>query len=80
MHGSTKTWSSDDCTSGGPVPHDVRTFDPGDAVSATVEWSSYEITTNGCGRSSTPAAPGSYDLIGRFGTKTSSPKPFTIST
>jgi hypothetical protein len=77
-HGSTKIWSSDDCTSGGPKPHDVRTFHPGDAVSATIQWSSYDITTNSCKASSTPAPPGSYDLIGRVGTKTSSPKAFEI--
>jgi hypothetical protein len=77
-HGSTKIWSSDDCTSGGPKPHDVRTFHPGDAVSATIQWSSYDITTNGCKASSTPAQPGSYDLIGRVGTKTSNPKAFEI--
>lgn len=77
-HGSTKIWSSDDCSSGGPKPHDVRTFHPGDAVSATIQWSSYDITTNGCKASSTPAPPGSYDLIGRVGTKTGSPKPFEI--
>ncbi|HEY9484553.1 MAG TPA: hypothetical protein VIR00_16485 [Micromonosporaceae bacterium] len=76
--GSTKIWSSDDCSSGGPKPHDVRTFHPGDAVSATIQWSSYDITTNGCKASSTPAPPGSYDLIGRVGTKTSSPKAFEI--
>jgi hypothetical protein len=77
-HGSTKIWSSDDCSSGGPKPHDVRTFHPGDAVSATIQWSSYDITTNSCKASSTPAPPGSYDLIGRVGTKTSSPKAFEI--
>jgi hypothetical protein len=77
-HGSTKIWSSDDCTSGGPKPHDVRTFHPGDAVSATIQWSSYDITTNSCKASSTPAPPGSYDLIGRVGTKTGSPKAFEI--
>ena len=76
--GSTKIWSSDDCSSGGPKPHDVRTFHPGDAVSATIQWSSYDITTNSCKASSTPAPPGSYDLIGRVGTKTSSPKAFEI--
>ena len=77
-HGSTRTWSSDDCSSGGPKPHDVRTFHPGDAVSATVQWSSYDITTHGCKASSTPAAVGTYDLIGRVGTKSSSPKSFKI--
>ncbi len=77
-HGSTKIWSSDDCSSGGPKPHDVRTFHPGDAVSATVQWSSYDITTHSCQASPTPAPVGSYDLIGRVGTKSSSPKAFTI--
>jgi hypothetical protein len=76
--GSTKIWSSDACSSGGPKPHDVRTFHPGDAVSATVQWSSYDITTHSCKASSTPAAVGTYDLIGRVGTKSSSPKSFKI--
>jgi hypothetical protein len=77
-HGSTKIWSSDDCSSGVPKPHDVRTFHPGDAVSVTIQWSSYDITTNSCKASSTPAPAGSYDLIGRVGTKTGSPKAFEI--
>lgn len=77
-HGTTLIWSSDDCSSGAPLPHDVRTFHPGDAVSATIQWSSYDITTHSCKASSTPAPPGSYDLIGRVGTKTSSPKAFEI--
>lgn len=77
-HGDALIWSSDDCSSGGPKPHDVRTFHPGDAVSATVQWSSYDITTRGCKASATPAPAGSYDLIGRVGTKTSIPKAFEI--
>jgi hypothetical protein len=76
--GSTKIWSSDDCSSGGPKPHDVRTFHPGDAVSATIQWSSYDISGRSCKASSTPAAVGTYDLIGRVGTKSSSPKEFKI--
>jgi hypothetical protein len=76
--GSTKIWSSDDCSSDGPKPHDVRTFHSGDAVSATIQWSSYDISGRSCKASSTPAAAGTYDLIGRVGTKSSSPKEFKI--
>ena len=77
-HGTTKIWSSDDCTSSTARAHDVRTFNPADAISAQVSWSSYEITTSTCKRSPTPAAVGAYQLIGRVGTKYSTPTAFTI--
>jgi hypothetical protein len=77
-HGTTKIWSSDDCTTSTVKAHDVRTFHPGDAISAQVSWSSYDITTSTCKRSTTPAAVGAYQLIGRVGTKISTPTAFTI--
>ena len=77
--GSTKIWSSDDCVTASGKAHDTRTFHPGDAITAQVKWSSYDITTTTCVKSTTPAAAGSYELVGRLGTKLSAPTKFTIA-
>jgi hypothetical protein len=76
--GSKKIWSSDDCVSDSQMPHDVRTFHPGALIAAVVRWSSYEDDPTSCKNSSTPAPVGTYQLIGRVGTKLSAPTSFTI--
>jgi hypothetical protein len=74
----TKIWSSDDCASPERIQHDVRTFHPGDVVVATIKWSSFSITTNGCAKATKPAAVGTYTLVGRVDTKLSKPVTFKI--
>jgi hypothetical protein len=76
--GGNEIWSSDGCHAPGGVMHDVRTFHPGDTIFAQVEWSSYNVTKPECRRLSTPAAVGTYQLVGRLGTKTSAPTSFEI--
>ena len=76
--GTTKIWSSDDCASPNRVQHDVRTFHPGDVVVATIKWSSFSITTNGCAKATHPAPIGTYTLTGRVDTKFSQPVIFKI--
>jgi len=78
--GPTKIWSSDDCASPERVQHDVRTFHPGDVVVATVKWSSFSITANGCTKATTPAPVGTYTVTGRVDTKFSTPVTFKIVT
>jgi len=67
--GHTKIWSSDDCGGGRGVAHDIRTFKPNVEIYAEVKWDSYDITTHSCKKSSTPAKVGTYELLGRVGTK-----------
>jgi hypothetical protein len=74
MQGKTKIWSSDDCVRVQGKPHDVRTFGPNIEIYAQVDWSSYDITTNSCRKSALPAKVGSYELVGRVGTKTATTK------
>jgi hypothetical protein len=76
--GSTKIWSSDDCVHPKTPAHDIRTFAPGIEIYAEIKWSSYDITTTTCKKSSDPAPQGKYSLIGRVGTK-STTVPFKIS-
>jgi len=76
--GATKIWSSDDCASPARIQHDVRTFHPGDVVVATIQWSSYYVTTNGCAKGARPAPLGTYQLTGRVDTKFSKTVSFTI--
>jgi hypothetical protein len=76
--GAVLIWSSGACSSGGGIAHDVRTFHPGDAVSVTIDWSSYDITTRDCDNGTKPAAVGTYQLIGQVGSKISSPTTFKI--
>ncbi|HEY2796013.1 MAG TPA: hypothetical protein VGJ28_26855 [Micromonosporaceae bacterium] len=74
MSGKKKIWSSDDCVTSQGKAHDVRTFGPDIEIYASIKWDSYDITTSGCKKSSTPAAVGAYELVGRVGTKTATTK------
>jgi len=76
--GGSEIWSSDGCHAPGGVTHDVRTFHPGDTIFAQVQWSSYNVTKPECRRLSTPAAVGTYQLVGRLATLTSAPTSFEI--
>jgi hypothetical protein len=72
--GAVKLWSSDDCGAG--TGSDVRTLRPGEQIDQ------FNVTWNG--RASTDCqtkplpAPGTYQLIGRFGTRWSEPVSLTI--
>jgi hypothetical protein len=55
-------------------PHDIRTFGPDIEIYAALKWDSYDITTSSCKKSSTPAAVGTYELVGRVGSKTATTK------
>src|SRR5262249_18032907 len=77
-HSGSEVWSSDGCPATGGITHDVRTFHPGDTIFAQVEWSSYNVTKPECRRNSTPAPVGTYQLVGRLGTKVSAPTSFDI--
>jgi hypothetical protein len=73
--GAQKLWSSDDCGAGGGM--DVRTLRAGEQLDQ------FNVTWNG--RASTNCAamplpnPGSYQLLGRFGTRWSDPVTLTIT-
>lgn len=76
--GTKKVWSSDDCGPSLAAAHAVRTFAPGVEIYAELTWNSYHIMPNDCVKSATPAHRGTYQIIGRVGTKTSAPVSFTI--
>lgn len=73
-----KVWSSDDCSPGKAKAHNVKAFAAGIEIYAELTWNTYHIAPNVCSKSATPAARGTYTLIGRLGSKTSKPLPFTI--
>jgi hypothetical protein len=77
MSGKTKIWSSDDCNKAQGKPHDIRTFGPDIEIYAQVKWDSWDISTHGCTKASSPLKDGTYSLVGRVGTKTATAK-FTI--
>jgi hypothetical protein len=76
--GSTTVWSSGGC---GPTPgnaHELRTFHPGDLITAHVRWNSYRHAPSPCANAKTPARMGKYQLIARVGSDVSPAVTFTI--
>lgn len=78
VQGSRTIWSSDDCGASKAKAHDVRTFGPEVEIYAELTWNSYHVMPDDCVRSASPAPRGSYNVIGRVGTKTGKPVAFTI--
>ncbi|HTJ31835.1 MAG TPA: hypothetical protein VL738_01260 [Dactylosporangium sp.] len=76
LHDGALVFSSDDCNSGNK--NDVRAFATGDAVRYSYTWSSYRATPHACDPAAAPAAPGTYQVVARVGTKTSAPSDFVI--
>jgi hypothetical protein len=76
MQGNARIWSSDDCdpTHGSYL----TTFHPGTHVTYTLVWAG-KTSTPGCKAPRTVVPPGSYQLVGRVGTKVSTPVPITIT-
>lgn len=76
--GSTRFWSSDDCSPGGDP--DVVTLEPGESYSVTLTWPQVQ-SQPGCPSQATPTAatPGAYTLVGRNSNVYSSPAKFTIT-
>jgi hypothetical protein len=68
--GTTRIWSSNDCYPDGGT--DVRTLDPGEAVSATVVWSGLS-SQPGCAGARIRVQAGSYRLVASVGTAKSKP-------
>lgn len=76
--GSAAVWSSGDCAPTPGTAHDLRTFHPGDLITAHVRWNSYRIEPDPCANSKSPAPLGTYQLVGRVGSDVSPAVPFTI--
>lgn len=74
--GTKTVWSSDDCPAKDATPHDIRTFHPGDLISANVLWNTFK-TVHSCAKGSA-AKTGTYQVTGRVGTAHSSPVTFKI--
>jgi hypothetical protein len=75
--GSTRVWSSDDCSPGGNP--DVETLEPGQSYSVTVTWLG-RLSAKGCPSNEPLAQAGTYKLAGRNGTVTSAPAVFALTT
>jgi hypothetical protein len=75
QQGTTKIWSSDACDPLTGV--DIRTFAPGVEIEAYVVWNA-KMTSQGCVNRPW-APPGTYQVVGRLGTKFSDPVPLEIT-
>lgn len=76
--GTSKVWSSGDCGPTPGKPHDLRTFHPGDTITAHVNWNSYRIAPHECVNSKDPAPNGGYQVVGQVGPDVSPTVGFTI--
>ncbi len=76
MKGTQRLWSSDDCNPNHGA--DVRTFRAGDKVSFHLVWAG-KSSAPGCTGARTVLPPGTYQLIGRLGTKLGTPATFRLS-
>jgi hypothetical protein len=76
MQGSKRIWSSDDCDAS--HGKDVRLFQPGVRVTFTLAWDG-KTSSAGCHRARTVVPPGSYQVVGRVGSKTGQPAPFKLT-
>jgi hypothetical protein len=76
--GSTVVWSSDHC--GTPQSSDVRAFGPNIESRFSLRWNTYRIAPHECDppADAQPAAPGTYQVMARLGTKLSDPVTFEI--
>ena len=75
MTGSTRVWSSDDCSPGGQAA--VNTLKPGQVFSSTVVWNRTS-SKPGCPSGQPAAAPGTYTLTARNLTLKSTPVTFVL--
>lgn len=76
LQGKSRIWSSDDCDpSHGSY---LTTFHPGTHVTYTLIWAG-TTSTPGCKSPRTTVPPGTYQLLGRVGTKVSDPVNITIT-
>jgi hypothetical protein len=73
--GSTKAWSSDACDA--LTGTDTRTFGPGIEIEPYVVWNA-RATSSGCANRPW-AAIGTYQIVGRLGSKLSDPVPLQIT-
>ena len=71
-------WSSDSC--GQPHTSDVRAFGPNIESRFWRTWNTYRMVPHECETppGATPAAPGTYLVVARLGTKVSEPRGFEI--
>ncbi|HKD98145.1 MAG TPA: hypothetical protein VKB69_11135 [Micromonosporaceae bacterium] len=76
--GNTLVWSSGACGAGTAPAHDVRTFHPGDLITAHVRWNSWRIEPDPCRNAKSPAPNGTYQLFGHVGSDVSPATAFTI--
>ena len=74
--GSTRVWSSDDCTTGGS--QQVVTLAPSQSYSVSVTWLG-RLSAKGCPADQPLAQKGSYKLIGRNGDLTSAAAAFALT-
>lgn len=75
VKGSAKQWTSDLCAD--RTGNEIRSFPPNDEVSYYVTWDG-RSTAQGCGNRQL-IEPGTYQLLGRLGTKVSDPVSLVIT-
>ncbi len=76
MQGKARIWSSNDCDPNHGT--DIRRFDPGTAVVFHLSWDS-RTSSEGCHGTRRVVGPGSYQLVGRLGSKSGKPLTFTLT-
>jgi hypothetical protein len=74
--GTTRLWSSNDCYPSEGA--DLRTLQPGEAITATVTWAGRSSRPR-CTGQRVPIPPGDYLVIGKLGPLTSPPTPFKLT-
>lgn len=74
--GGYHAWSSDDCNPGGG--DQIVSIPPNGAYKVTANWDQ-ALTQPGCPSGQGKAQPGSYSVVGKNGSATSSPVTFAIS-
>ena len=73
---SGQLWASNDCDTNHKA--DVRVLDPGKPLVFSLNWAG-RTSHPGCGGTRTSVGPGTYQLIGKLGSLSSGPAPFTLT-